>query len=123
MRSEGAQRRTGGEAGQAAVSLVATVPALILVTLAIVQFALAGHAALCAAGAARAAARASYAGSDPEEAAHAALPASLRDGASVSAAGDRAEVELEAPRALPFLPIIPVSASAELGPDGGAPDG
>ena len=123
MRSEGAQRRAGGESGQVAVALVATVPALILVTLAIVQFALAGHAALSAAGAARAAARASYVGSDPEEAARAALPTSLRNGASVSTAGDHAEVELKAPRALPFPPIIPVSASAELGPDGGVLDG
>lgn len=118
-----ARRSAAGEGGQAAVSLVAVVPVLILLALATVQFALAGHAALSAANAARAAARASYAGADPADAARAALPPSLRLGARVSSAGDEAEVELRAPRALPFLPSIPVTAAAELGPDGGVPDG
>ena len=112
-----------GESGQVAVSLVAVVPGLILVALAMVQFALAGHAALSAATAARAAARASYTGSDPAEAARAALPASLRDGVRVTSDRDRTRVELKAPRALPFLPSIPIAASALLGPAEGATDG
>jgi len=116
-------RELGRDGGQVAVSLVAVVPALILVALAMVQFALAGHATLSAGNAARAAARASYAGSDPAGAARAALPSSLRDGVRVTTGGDGAEVELEAPRALPFLPVIRVTASAELGPDDGALDG
>lgn len=110
------------QAGQSSVSLIAVVPAFIVAALAAVQFALAGHAALSAANAARAAARASYAGADPTTAARAALPRSLRDGVEVRTTGDRAEVEVEAPRALPFLPVIPVTAAAELGPSGGVPD-
>lgn len=109
--------------GQASVALVAMVPGLIVLALALVQFALAGHAALSAANAARAAARASYAGSDPSEAARAALPPSMREDARISTIEDRAEVELEAPRALPFLPAIPVSAAAQLGPADGVPSG
>jgi len=114
-----------GESGQAAVALVAVVPALILVVLTMTQFALAGHAALSAAGAARAAARASYAGTDVERAARAALPEALREGMSVREHGDRTEVVVEAPRplSLSFLPRIPVTASALLGPSEGTPGG
>ena len=72
--------------------------------------------------AARAAARAAYAGTDPERAAKAALPDSMRGSLVVHAGDDRAEVELDAPRALPFLPRIPVSAAALLGPEDGVPD-
>lgn len=116
-------RALRGHGGQVSVSLVAVVPALIVVVLAAVQFGLAGHAALSAANAARAAARASYAGADPSVAARAALPSSMQSAARVRELGDRAEVELEAPRALPFIPAITVSASAELGPRDGAPGG
>jgi len=111
------------ERGQVSVSLIAVVPALIVAGLAAIQFALAGHAALSAAHAARAAARASYLGADPTAAARAALPPSFRAAARVRTIDDRAEVEVEAPLALPFLPPIPVSAGAELGPAGGEPDG
>lgn len=119
--------RTGGavgaEDGQASVSLIAVVPALIVAALAATQFALAGHAAYSAAHAARAAARASYTGAEVGEAARAALPESFRAAAEVRRGGEGIEVEVDAPRALPFLPAIPVSASAELGPEGGVPDG
>ncbi len=114
---------TRSERGQASVSLVAVVPGLIVAALAAIQFALAGYAALSAANAARAAARASYAGAAPLRAARAALPESLREGAEVRADDERAEVGVDAPRALPFLPPIPVSASALLGPEDGTPDG
>lgn len=117
------RRLTGDEDGQASVALIAVVPALILVVLTMVQFALAGHAAMSAAAAARAAARASYAGGDAERAALAALPESLRAEAEVQELEDRAEVEVRAPRALPFMPPIPVAASALLGPEDGTPDG
>ena len=109
------------QAGQSSVSLIAVVPAFVVAALAAVQFALAGHAALSAANAARAAARASYAGADPSAAARAALPGSLREGVEVRTVDDRAEVEVETPRALPFLPVMPVTASAELGPADGVP--
>jgi hypothetical protein len=123
MAKELVDRRGAGEGGQAAVALIAAVPALILLVLAMVQFVLAGHAAISAANAARAAARASYAGSDPTRAARAALPPSMREGAKVSTDGDGAVVEVRAPRALPFLPLIAVKGSANLGPVDGVPDG
>lgn len=113
------------ESGQASVALIAAVPALILIALTMAQFALAGHAALSAANAARAAARAAYAGTDVEKAATAALPEALRDGMSVRERADRTEVEVEVPRplSLSFMPRIPITASALLGPSGGTPDG
>lgn len=123
MATLGTRARIEAEAGQAAVSFVAIVPALVILALAFAQFALAGHAALSAANAARAAARASYTGADPTAAARAALPPSFRARAEVSAKGDRAEVEVEAPRALPFLPVIDVTGSAQLAPDDGIDDG
>ena len=123
MAKSRARARIGGDGGQASVSLVAVVPGLVILALAMVQFALAGHAALSAANAARAAARASYTGSDPTDAARAALPPSFREKAEVSARGDRAEVEVEAPRALPFFPVIDVTGSAQLAPDDGIDDG
>ncbi len=117
------RQRIGGEAGQVSVAFVAVIPGLVIVALAIVQFVLAGHAALSAANAARAAARASYVGADPADAARSALPPSFRARAEIAARGDRAEVEVEAPRALPLLPVITVTGSAQLGPDEGAGDG
>jgi hypothetical protein len=112
-----------GEHGQASVSLVAVVPGLIVAALAAIQFGMAGYALLSAGNASRAAARASYTGADPAEAARAALPAALSGDARVRTPGDRAEVEVRVPRTLPFLPSIPVTASAALGPDEGIPDG
>lgn len=123
MATELVDRRGAGEGGQAAVSLIAVVPGLILLALAMVQFVLAGHAAISAATAARAAARASYAGSDPTRAARAALPPPMREDAEVSTDDEGAEVEVRAPRALPFLPAIAVRGSAELGPADGVADG
>jgi hypothetical protein len=117
------ERPRGGESGQASIALIAAVPALVVAALAALQFALAGDAALSAANAARAAARASYVGADPSMAARAALPPSLRNGVRVRAREDHAEVRVEAPRALPFLPGIGVSASAGIGPAGGVPGG
>jgi Flp pilus assembly protein TadG len=111
------------EAGQASISLIAVVPGLIVAALAAIQFALAGHAALSAANAARAAARASYTGADPTAAARAALPGDLAPGARVEALDDRVEVKVEAQRALPFLPPVSLTAAAGLGPPGGVPDG
>lgn len=111
------------QSGQVSVSLVAAVPALIVAVLAAVQFGLVGHAALSAANAARAAARASYTGADPSVAARAALPSSLQDAADVHETDDVEKVAVEAPRALPFLPPITVSSSAQLGPSDGEPGG
>lgn len=120
-RASGTRRR--GEGGQVAIALVAVVPAFVLIALALAQYALAGHAAVSAATAARAAARASYAGTDPKDAARAALPPSLGEDARVSVDEEGAEVEVLAPEALPMLPAIEVRGAAQLGPEGGVPDG
>jgi len=112
-----------GESGQAAVAFVAVIPVLVIVALALLQAALAGHAVLTAAGAARAAARADYVGADPERAARRALPPSFRAAATVEVGADSAAVEVTAPRALPLGPRIPVSAASLLGPPEGVPGG
>jgi hypothetical protein len=120
-----AERRSSlrAEHGQVAVAFVAIVPALVLIVLALLQFALAGHASLSAATAARAAARADYVGGDAERAARLALLPGLRDGLAVEAGDEAVEVELEAPRALGVGPPIPVAASTRLGPADGVPGG
>jgi hypothetical protein len=120
-----AERRSSlrAEHGQVAVAFVAIVPALVLIVLALLQFALAGHASLSAATAARAAARADYVGGDAERAARLALLPGLRDGLAVEAGDEAVEVELEAPRALGVGPPIPVAASTRLAPADGVPGG
>jgi hypothetical protein len=71
------------ESGQAAVELVAVLPLLALVALALWQLAVAGQAAWLAASAARAAARAHAVGGDEREAARAVLPSRLERGLRV----------------------------------------
>jgi hypothetical protein len=78
---------------------------------------------VAAAPPAGAAPRATPGGADPARAARAALPPSLRDGSKVSVGEEGAEVEVRAPEALPLLPAIRVRGAAELGPEGGVPDG
>jgi hypothetical protein len=103
------------ESGQVAAELVATVPILLVVVLAVGQLAVAGFALWNAADAARAGARADLVGGDPERAARSVLPGWLEDGAEVEA-GDGVEVKLRAPALLPGVPSIPVDASAKLDP-------
>jgi hypothetical protein len=109
--------------GQASVSLIATIPLLLLLALAVAQLAAAGFGAWSAANAARAAARASYAGLDPGAAARAALPSLLADGADVETDAERAEVEVRVPRLVPAIGSIEVSSSAHLAPANGSADG
>ena len=66
--------------------------------------------------------RASLVGGNPALAAHSAIPFWLDDEAEVDISGP-IEVELEAPAVLPFLPGIPISAAAELGPVPAGVDG
>jgi TadE-like protein len=106
------------EGGQASVELVATLPALIAVTVLVVQAAIAGWALWSAANAARAGARAAYVGGSARRAARSALPSPLRDGSRVRDSGE-VQVRVRAPLLVPGLPGIPVSASAGLDPDGG----
>jgi hypothetical protein len=97
-------RPRSGEAGQAAVELVALLPVVLVVIAAIWQAALAGHAFWAATTAARAAARAHAVGADPRTAARAHLPASLEHGLRVTTGpGGAVEISVRIPP-LPGLP-------------------
>ena len=89
--------RASPESGQASVELVAVIPFVILVALAVWQIALAGHTLWLTAGAARAAARADTVGSSPARAARSALPDSVERGLAVErirAGGVRVRVRM-----------------------------
>lgn len=103
------------ERGQAAVELVAAVPIVVLVVLAVAQLAIAGFAIWSAGDAARAGARAELADGDPEAAARSVLPDWLEDDAEVEV-GDGVTVSVRAPALLPGAPSIPMRAGATLDP-------
>jgi len=110
------------ERGQAAVELVAVIPVLIIVLLAVGQLAVAGYALWSAAHAARSGARAAHVGGDVEGAARSALPGWLEEGARIEAAGP-VRVSVGAPALVPGLPEIRVGAGADLDPAAGGADG
>jgi hypothetical protein len=101
--------------GQAAVELVAVVPVLLAVLLAVAQLAVAGYALWAAAEAARAGARAAHVGGDAEGAVRSALPAWLEDDARIDTTGP-VQVRLAAPALLPGIPDLRVGAGADLDP-------
>jgi hypothetical protein len=78
-------RTAGDERGQATVELVALLPFLMVVALAVWQGVVAGQAIWLAGSAARAAARAEAIGAEPAPAARRALPPRMEDGMSVRA--------------------------------------
>jgi hypothetical protein len=98
-----------------AAELVAVVPILLVVLLAVGQLAVAGFALWNASDAARAGARADLVGGDAEDAARSVLPSWLEGDAEVET-GSGVEVKLQAPALLPGIPSIPVKAAAELDP-------
>ena len=106
-------RSKRAEDGQAAAELVAVVPILLFIVLALAQLAVAGYALWSAGDAARAGARAAHVGGDAERAARSALPGWLERGAEVEAAGP-VEVRVRAPALLPGVPDIAVDAAAAL---------
>lgn len=105
------------EHGQAAAELVAVIPVLLGVLLALAQLAIAGYALWSAGDAARAGARAAHVGDDADRAARDALPRWLEDGAEIDPGGP-VSVTVRAPALLPGLPGIPVSAVAALAAEG-----
>jgi pilus assembly protein CpaE len=110
---------SSGERGQAAVELVAVVPLLLALVLALGQLVVAGYAVWSAGNAARIGARAALVGGDPRAAALSALPDWLEREAEVDETGP-VEVALEAPALVPGVPAIPIEAGASLGSgDGG----
>jgi hypothetical protein len=110
--------------GQAAVELVAVLPLLAGLLVALLQFALVGYGVWSAGNAARAGARAALVDGRPERAALSALPEWLEAGADVeagtdSAAGSPVRVAVDVPTLIPGLPAVGVHAAAALGPSAG----
>lgn len=93
----------GPEAGQAAVELIAGLPALLVAALASFQLLSTGYALSLADGAAEAGAIATAIGEDPEAAARSALPGWARDRVEVSERGGNLVVELLPPGPLSGL--------------------
>jgi hypothetical protein len=102
--------------GQASVELVALLPVVGLVVLALAQAVLAGQAVWSSAGAARAAARAQAIGGDPLAAARGAVPGALRAGIRVSAAGAGVHVRIPVPLAFTTTRLTTIDARAALPP-------
>lgn len=106
------------ERGQASVELMAAVPLVLLVGIALWQLALAGHTLWLCANAARVGARAEAVGQDPDRAARSALPDGLERGMEVQT-GSSGSVEVSV--LLPFVlhqwqTPVPIAASARLEP-------
>lgn len=98
------------------MELVAALPTLLVVGLALWQVALAGHAAWLCANAARVAARADVVDEDPRAAARSALPRGLERGLEVRRLGRRIRVAVRVPLVVrPSRSALRVSASASLG--------
>jgi hypothetical protein len=104
---------TRGEEGQASVELVALLPLLLAVVLALAQLVVAGMSGWLAATAARDAARASALGADPRAAAASALPAPFRRGLVVRAEDSGVRVGLRIPT-LTGVPLGSLSATAAM---------
>jgi Flp pilus assembly protein TadG len=101
------------ERGQAALELIASVPALLLGMLVAVQLAATGYALHLADGAAEAGALALAAGTDPEDAARAALPGWAASNLSVDSDGSSVEVAVRPPAPHPAISgALEVTSSA-----------
>jgi hypothetical protein len=111
--------RARSQSGQASVELVAAIPVLLVVSLAVAQLAIAGYALWSAGAAARAGARAGYVGGDPRAAARRSLPSPLRRDATIRHA-DGVSVRVAAPSLVPGMPSVPVTARAGLGTGDGS---
>lgn len=110
-------RPPGRHTGQAAIELVALVPAIVVVALMGWQVAVVAHEWMLAGGAARAAARAHEVGAPAQEAARTVLRAGRADRARVGEMVDRfgeplVTVTLPATRVLPWMPRVPVTGRA-----------
>lgn len=105
------------ERGQAAVELVAALPALLLAALVALQLLAAGYALTLADGAAEAGALALASGGSASEAARDALPGWARDEVSVDVEGGTVSVHLRPPSPLRSLAErLTVSSSASARP-------
>jgi pilus assembly protein CpaE len=104
-------RPGGGEQAQASIELVALAPLLLLVLACVWQAALVGWALTAAESASRSGARAALVGRPARPAALAALPDSMRPGATAGARDGRVVVTVRVPSVVPgFAPRITSSA-------------
>jgi hypothetical protein len=111
-----AARASEGHAGQAAVELVALLPLLVAVALAVLQALAAGIAVELAGHAAHSGAVAVAEGRDGEGAARAALPGWARSRLVVEVRGTRVLVRVTPPSLLPGIGArLAASASADAG--------
>jgi pilus assembly protein CpaE len=108
-----------GRSGQAAVELVALLPLVVAGLAAVVQVAIAGHAAWAAAQAASAAARAHAVGLDPVAAARSSLPPHLERRLRIRREnGGTVAVTLAVPVVLPVIRLGDLTARSRFEPQG-----
>jgi hypothetical protein len=110
------RRPTGpSQRGQASVELVAALPVVLLLAAVAWQCALAGHAAVIAAHAARAGARADLVGSPAASAARSAIPERMENGLTVERENGAVRVRVRVPALLPGRQMpFSIGASASL---------
>ncbi len=109
----------GRQSGQAAIELVAALPALLLAAFLALQLLAAGYAMTLADGAAEAGALALASGRSAADAARDALPGWARDDVAVSVQGGRVTVRLRPPSPLPSVADhLTVTSSAAARPGG-----
>jgi hypothetical protein len=112
-------RRPGLEAGQAAVELVAGLPALLLVAVVVMQLLAVGYTAVLAGDAAEAGALAIARGGAPEAAARSAIPGWARGGMQVRRAIGAVHVQIRPPRLVPWVGgLLRIRASAAVAAPG-----
>src|SRR5690349_6678796 len=109
------------QAGQAAVELVAGLPALLLVACVVMQLLAVGYTAVLAGDAAEAGALAIARGGTPEVAARSAVPGWGRHGMTVRRAVGAVHVQMRPPRLLPWVAnALRIRASAAVAAPGRA---
>ena len=108
-----------GERGQAAVELVAGLPALLLLAAVVMQLLAVGYTAVLAGDAAEAGALAIARRGAPESAARAAIPGWARGGLQVRRTVGAVNVQVRPPRLLPWVGgLLRIHASAAVAAPG-----
>jgi hypothetical protein len=107
------------EGGQAAVELVAGLPALLLIAAVVMQLLAVGYTAVLAGDAAEAGALAIARGRAPELAARSAIPGWARGGMRVRRAVGAVHVQMRPPRLVPWVGgLLRINASAAVAAPG-----